>query len=175
MLFLITKKQKDKILDEYHGNLIYIFTISLVVLFVIFLISLFPSYLTMRVDRQILTDKIAPLQLRIDYYKAESEKNNTAGINDDISILSLNPKKDTVAIYKEIKNIYQEIPNLQITSISVDSLSKKVTVIANIDNKNTANLLVDKLNSTRYKGADLPYSVFSESKNFTFSQTLTYE
>lgn len=175
MLFLITKKQKDKILDEYHGNLIQIFTLSVVILFIMFLISLFPSYLTMKVDRQILTDKIAPLQTELDLSKVDGEKNNTAGINSDISILSLNPKKDTIEIYREIKDIYLQTPNVQIVNISVDSLGKKVTVTANIDNKNTANLLVDKLNSTRYKGADLPYSIFSQNKNFIFSQTLSYE
>lgn len=175
MLFLITKKQKDKILDEYYGNLIRIFTLSIVVLFIMFLISLFPSYITMKVDRQILTDKIAPLQKGLDQSKGDGEKNNTVGINDDISILSLNPKKDTIEIYKQIKEIYQQTLNVQIINISVDSLSKKITVTANIDNKNTANLLVDKLNATRYIGADLPYSVFSQNKNFIFSQTLSYE
>lgn len=175
MLFLITKKQKDKILDEYYANLIHIATICVIVLFVIFIVSLFPSYLTMRVDRQILVDKIAPLQSEVDQHKAEGEKNNTAGIDGDISILSLNPKKDTIAIYKEIKDIYRQVPNVQVSSITVDSLSKKVIVTANIDNKNTANMLVDKLNASRYKGADLPYSVFSQSKNFIFSQTLSYE
>ncbi len=175
MLFLITKKQKDKILDEYHANLIYILTLSLVGLFIVFLISLFPSYLTMKVDRQILTDKVAPLQAQIDAYKADGEKNNSQGINNDISILSVGTKKDTIGIYKEIKSIYERIPNVQITSISVDMISKKVTVVANIDSKNTASILVDALNATRYKGADLPYSVFSQSKNFIFSQTLTYE
>ncbi len=175
MLFLITKKQKDKILDEYHANLVYIFSISLIFLLVVFLLSLFPSYVTMKVDRQILADKISPMQAEIEQYKINSEKNNSASINDDISILSLNPKKDTVSIYKEIKEIYIQIPNVQIESMSIDTLSKKVIVVANIDNKNTASILVDKLNSTRYKGADLPYSVFSQSKNFIFSQTLTYE
>ncbi|MBC7981610.1 hypothetical protein H7X65_00870 [Candidatus Parcubacteria bacterium] len=172
---MITKKQKDKILDEYYANLIHIATVCVVVLFAVFLISLFPSYLTMKVDRQILTDKVAPLQAEIDQHRAEGEKNNTSGIDDDISILSLNTKKDTVTIYKEIKDIYQQIPNVQIVSIVVDGLSKKINVTANIDNKNTANLLVEKLNSTRYKGADLPYSVFSQTKNFIFSQTVTYE
>lgn len=175
MLFLITKKQKDKILDEYYANLIYLFTLGIVGLFIIFLVSLFPSYLTMKVDRKIITDKIAPLQAQIDAYKIDSEKNNVDGVNDDIAILSVGAKKDTVEIYKEIKGIYGQIPNAQVTSISVDTASKKVVVVANIDTKNTASALVDLLNASRYKGADLPYSVFSQSKNFIFSQTLTYE
>ncbi len=60
-------------------------------------------------------------------------------------------------------------------SINIDSLSKKIVVSANIDNKNTANILVDKLNNTAYKGAELPYSVFSQSKNFILNQNLSYE
>jgi hypothetical protein len=175
MLFLITKKQKDKILDEYYASIINLITICVVVLFIIFLVSLFPTYLNMSVDRKILTDKITPLQSQIDQYKVQVEKSDSLGINNNISILSLNIKKDTIDIYKEIREIYQKIPNVQIVSINVNSLDKKVTVVANIDNKNTANILVDTLNSTRYKGADLPYSVFSQSKNFIFSQTLNYE
>ncbi len=170
MLFLITKKQKEKILSEYHANLITIFTLSLIALSVIFLISVFPIYLTMKVDRQILTDKVSPLQAEIDTYKNNAKENNAVSINNDISILSLKTENNSIAIYKEIKSLYQTIPNVQLVSINIDTISKKV-----IDNKNTANLIVDKLNASRYKGADLPYSVFSQSKNFIFSQTLSYE
>jgi seryl-tRNA synthetase len=175
MLFLITQKQKNKILDEYYSGIINIITIAITALFIIFLVSLFPSYLTMKVDRKILTDKIALLQSQIDKYKAQAEQNDALAINNNISILSLNVKKETIDIYNEIKDIYKKIPNIEIVSIDVNSLDKKVIVVANIDNKNTASVLVDTLNSTRYKGVDLPYSVFSQSKNFIFSQTLTYE
>ncbi len=176
MLFLITKKQKDKILDEYYSYLINIFTISLMVLLIVFLASLFPTYLTMKVDRQILTNKLIPLQTEIDKNKTESNKKNSVGINDDISILSSGSvNKNTVNMYKEIKDIYKSVPNVDVLSINVDTLSKKVLVTANIDNKNTANSLVDKLNSSRYKGAELPYSVFSQSKSFIFNQSLNYE
>lgn len=176
MLFLITKKQKDKILDEYYSSLINIFIISIIILFVIFLVSLFPTYLTMKVDRQILTDKITPLQLENDKNKIESKEKNSLAVNDDISILSTDlTSKKTVSTYKEIKEIYNSVPNVEILSINVDSLSKKVFVVANIDNKNTANSLVDKLNASRYKGAELPYSVFSQSKSFVFNQSLNYE
>lgn len=176
MLFLITKKQKDKILDEYYSYLINIFTVSLFILLIIFIILLFPTYLTMKVDRQILTDKLTPLQIETDKNKTQSEDKNTLNVNDDISILSSSStNKNIVNIYNEIKDIYNNVPNVQILNISVDTLSKKVSVTANIDNKNTANILVDKLNTTRYKGADLPYSVFSQSKNFTFNQNLNYE
>lgn len=175
MLFLITRKQKDKILNEYYAGIINIITTGIVVLFIIFLVSLFPSYLTMKVDRKILTDKVTPLQSRIDQYKARAEKIDSLGVNNNISILSINIKKETIDIYKEIKEIYRKVPNVEIVSIDVNSLDKKVTVVANIDGKNTASVLVDALNATRYKGADLPYSVFSQSKNFIFSQTLNYE
>lgn len=176
MLFLITKKQKDKILDEYYSYLINIFTISIIILLVIFLVSLFPTYLTMKVDRQILADKIIPLQLENDRNKTESKEKNSLEVNDDISILNTDlTSKKTINIYKEIKGIYSSIPNIEILSINVDTLSKKVFVVANIDNRNTANSLVDKLNLSRYKGAELPYSVFSQSKSFIFNQSLNYE
>ncbi len=175
MLFLITKKQKEKILDEYHSNLINIFAIGLALLTIVFLASVFPVYLIMKVDRQILTDKVSPLQTEIDLYKTKAKENNAIGINNDISILSMQSDSASISIYNEIKSIYRSIPNVQLVSITVDTLAKKVIVTANIDNKNTASILVDKLNTTRYKGADLPYSVFSQSKNFIFNQTLSYE
>ncbi len=175
MLFLITKKQKDKILDEYYSGVINVFTIILSVLFIMFLVLLFPTYLNMNVDKKILKDKIVPLQNEIDEYKKKANEVESSGINDNISILNLNTDKKTLEIYREIKDIYKKIPNVELISINVNSLDKKVNVVANIDNKNTANLLVDTLNATKYKGADLPYSVFSQNKNFIFSQTLNYE
>lgn len=175
MLFLITDKQKNKILDEYYSYLINIFTIGLVVLFVIFVIGLFPTYITMRTDRQILTDKIAPLQSEIDTYKAQSANTDSVTVNNNIAVLNSTTTSNTLAIYKEIKGVYAEIPSAQLASIQIDTLNKKVTVVANIDNKNTAGAIVDRLNATRYKGANLPYSVFSQSRNFIFSQSLTYE
>jgi hypothetical protein len=176
MLFLITKKQKDKILDEYYSYLINIFTISVIILLIIFITSLFPTYLTMKIDKQILNDKLVPLQAEIDKNKTISVEKNSLSINDDISILSSSStNKNTVNIYNEIKTIYESVPNVGILSINVDTLSKKVAIVANIDNKNTANALVDKLNSSRYKGAELPYSVFTQSKSFVFNQNLNYE
>lgn len=175
MLFLITKKQKDKILDEYYSGVINIFTIILFVLFIMLLALLFPTYLNMNVDKKILKEKISPLQAEISEYQKKASEVESLGINDNVSILNLNTKKNTVEIYRDIKEIYKKIPNVEIISINVNSLDKKVNIVANIDNKNTANLLVDTLNSTKYKGADLPYSVFSQNQNFIFSQTLNYE
>ena len=175
MLFLVTKQQRDKILDEYYSYIIYMYSISLIILFVIFLIIIFPTYLIMKVDGKILSDRITPLENEINTYKSEGGKKEALEINNNIAILSLNVKKDTIDIYKEVQSIYKEIPNVIISSISVDTLAKKVAVSSVIDNKNTANLLVDRLNNSRYKGAELPYSVFSQNKNFTFNLNLSYE
>jgi hypothetical protein len=115
MLFLVTKQQKDKILDEYYARLIYIFSIALLVLFVIFIIVLFPTYLTMKVDGKISSDKIMPLENEINAYKSESDKKEALEINNNISILSLNTKKETIDIYREIQSIYKEIPNVEVS------------------------------------------------------------
>ena len=175
MLFLINKSQKKKILDAYQSSLINLFTIGLLVLSVLFVVVLFPTYLAMRVDRQILTDKIQPLKGEIEKYKSDNSQNESLKVNNDISILSVPRIENTLTIYKEVQSIYGEIPNVEITSIQVDTLSKKVSVNAIIDNKNTANRLVDRLNTSRYKGAVLPYSVFSQGRNFIFNQILSYE
>lgn len=176
MLFLISKKQKDKILDEYYSYLLNIISTSLFILLIIFIISFFPTYLIMKVDRQILTDKLSTLQNETDNNKSQNEDKDSLSINNDISILSSDLKnKNTIDLYYEIMEIYKSVPNIKILSVNVDSLSKKVSVTADVDNKNTANILVDKLNTTRFKGADLPYSVFNQNKNFIFNQNLSYE
>lgn len=175
MLFLINKKQKEKILDEYYSSLINIFSFSLFILFIIFLVFLFPSYLNMKVDRKIVNDKVQSLQSEIDSYKKGNNTIVGTDIDNDISLLSASTTENTLSIYYEIKNIYKSIPNVKITSIIIDTSSKKITINSVIDNKNTASLLVDKLNSSKYKGAELPYSVFSQNKSFIFNQNLTYE
>lgn len=175
MLFLLTKKQKDKILDEYYSRLIYIFSFGLIFLFIVFVIVLFPSYLSVKVDKKILIDKIEPLKTEVENYKVEDNKSEALEINNNLSILNTKVNKDALIIYKDIQSVYKEIPNVEILSINVDPIAKKVSVSANVNNKNTANLLVDRLNNSRYKGAELPYSVFSQNNNFVFNLSLIYE
>ena len=175
MLYLINKNQKEKILDEYYSRLINIFTTSLIILSLIFLILLFPVYLNMNVDKKILINKAGLLKKEIDLYKVKNKKDQTFGLSDDVSILSTPTNDTALIIFEEVKSIYKEIPNIRLISINVDVLNKKVIVSAIVDNKNTASLLVDRLNISKYKGADLPYSVFSQNKSFTFNQSLSYE
>ncbi len=175
MLFLINKKQKEKILDEYYASLINIFSSSLFILFIIFMVLLFPSYLTMKVDRKIMSDRVDILQKEIELYKSGNKTTDNLKIDNDISLLALSTTDRTLAIYSDIKSIYNNIPNARLTGISIDTSTKKITVNSVIDNKNTASLIVDKLNNSNYKGAELPYSVFSQNKSFVFNQNLTYE
>ncbi len=174
MLFLINKKQKEKILDEYYNNLFIVFSIGFIILSIILSISLFPAYLIMHMDKKIVTDKIIPIENTINQYRTKVDEVDVSSIN-NISIFNIDVKKNTIEIFQEIKNIYRSVPNVKIISINVNSLDKKVTVVADVNNKNTASILVDTLNTSKYKGADLPYSVFNQNKNFTFSQTLNYE
>jgi hypothetical protein len=175
MLFLIDKKQRDKILDEYYSRIMNLASVSILILDVIFIVGFFPTYLTMQVDRNILSEKINPLQNEIASYQTQSKKNDALKVNNDISILSTPTTDNTIEIYHDIRSIYSEIPNVQITIIYVDSVSKTVSVTATMNNKNTASLLVDRLNTSKYKGADLPYSVLGQYKSFIFNQTLKYE
>ena len=175
MLFLITEKQKNKILNDYYASLINILSVSSLILFLLFMISLFPTYFLFKADNDMVNQKIKNLQSEIDLYKLYDVKNQTSNINNDISLLSLNVDRKTVEIYRDILSIYKSVPNVNIVNISVNSINKKITVNAIIDNKNTANIIIDKLNESKYKGAELPYSVFSQSKSFSFNQNLSYE
>ena len=166
MLFLITEKQKNKILNDYYASLINILSVSSLILFLLFMISLFPTYFLFKADNDMVNQKIKNLQSEIDLYKLYDVKNQTSNINNDISLLSLNVDRKTVEIYRDILSIYKSVPNVNIVNISVNSINKKITVNAIIDNKNTANIIIDKLNESKYKGAELPYSVFSQSKSF---------
>ncbi len=171
----MNKKQKEKILDQYYASLINIFSISLFVLFIMFLVFLFPTYLTMKVDQKIVSESVSTLQTEINSFKAINQNASSTKIDNDIALLSASTTNRVVQIYEDIKNIYQDTPNVKLNNISVDMLSKKIAVSATIDSKNTASILVDKLNNAKYKGAELPFSVFSQSKSFIFNQNLTYE
>lgn len=175
MLFLINKTQKEKILNEYYSSLINIFSFSLFCLFIMLMVFLFPTYLTIKVDKKILELRVENLNKEMSIYKAGDKSDQNQKINNDISLLSASTTDKTLIIYNDIKNIYQEFPNVKITALSVDVLNKKILVSAIIDNKNTASVLVDRLNNSNYKGAELPYSVFSQNKSFVFNQSLTYE
>ena len=175
MLFLINKKQKEKILDQYYSSLINIFSFSLFCLFITLAVFLFPTYLTMKVDEKIIKAKVENLTTEMNLYNTDEKSTENQKINNDISILSLSTSEKTLIIYNDIKNIYKEVPNVRLTGISVDILNKKISVNAIIDNKNTASVLVDRLNNSNYKGAELPYSVFSQNKSFVFNQNLIYE
>ncbi len=175
MLFLITEKQKNKILNDYYASLIKILSVSIIILFVLFIISLFPSYFLFKADENIVNQRIRVLQSEIDKYKPEDIKNQTSNINNDISLLSLNVDRKTVDVYRDIVSIYKSIPGVNILNITINSTNKKITINAIIDNKDTANNIIDKLNESKYKGAELPYSVFSQSKSFSFNQNLSYE
>ncbi len=171
----MNKKQKEKILDQYYASLINIFSISLFVLFLIFLVLLFPTFLTMKVDQKIVSGQLNSIQIDIQSMRNLNQNSTTTVIDNDIALLSASTTNKTVVIYNEIKDIYQQTPNVRLNNISIDILNKRIVVSATIDNKNTASLLVDKLNNSRYKGAELPFSVFTQSKSFIFNQNLTYE
>jgi hypothetical protein len=175
MLFLINKKQKEKILNEYYSSLINIFSFSLFCLFIVLAVFLFPTYLTMKVDQKIMATRVENLTTEMNLYKSSDKTSENQKIDNDISLLSASTTERTLTMYDDIKKIYQEVPNVKITSISIDILNKKILVGAIIDNKNTASVLVDKLNNSNYKGAELPYSVFSQNKSFVLNQNLTYE
>ncbi len=175
MLFLMDKENKDKILDEYYFKLTNILIFAQIFLFIIFLIFLLPTYLNMLLDENSFRLKIKPLENEIKNNKEIIQKNNVNDINNSISILANPLHNNILNIYSEIENIYKEIPNVKLMAINIDVLNKTVSIDALVDNKNTANLLVEKLNTTKYKGAELPYSVFSQNKNFIFNQSLKYE
>lgn len=174
MLFLIDKENKEKILDEYYFKLINILIFVQAFLFIVFIVFLFPTYLNMIFDENSLRSKIKPLEEEINKTKEFIQKNNVNNINDNISILANPVNNNILDIYKEMEAIYREIPNVKLTAINIDVLNKTVVVNALVDNKNTANLLVERLNTTKYKGAELPYSVFSQNKDFIFNQNLKY-
>lgn len=175
MLFLITKKQRDYIIQEYYAYILHIINIGIILMIIVFTIALFPTYTAMHLDRDIVSQKIIPLEKELSQVGQGAKEDAAIAIQNDISLLHASTTTQVFDIYEDIQKIYLSIPGVDIQDISIDHISKTIQVRAEVDSKNTANALVDILLTSPYKGAELPYSVFSQTKSFIFPQNLTYE
>lgn len=174
MLYLITTEQRKKIIDEYQARIWLVSCIGLVILVAIFFILSIPTLLAMQAESRVLEQKMEPLQAQEQSIKEESTKEGAVAITKDLAILQLPAHTDVQGIYKDVVEVFQGISGVVVQDISVDTLTKTVDVTSLVRNKDVAKQLVDHIQTTKYTGANIPYSILSEKASFVFNQKLTY-
>lgn len=175
MLYLINEEQRNRIIADYYARVAQVSVWFLIGIFLVIGIASLPTILLLQTEVRTSEQKIALLESEIQKAKSESTEEDATAITNKIEILKTVTSPDIRRRYIEVEKIVESIPGVKITSITIDSLAKNVQVITEIQSKETAKELVDALNKTTYKGANLPYSVLSERGSFTFAQNLSYE
>ncbi len=174
MLYLITTEQRKKIIDEYQARIWLVSCVSLICLVVIFFIFSIPTLIAMQSESKTLAQKIAPLEAQEETMKLESTKEGAVAVTKDLAILQLPTRKPVRDIYNDVIEVFESIGGVVVQGVVVDTLTKTVDVTCLIRDKDVAKLLIDHINTTSYKGANLPYTILSEKTSFTFNQKLTY-
>ncbi len=174
MLYLITTEQRKKIIDEYQARIWSISVICLIFLAIIFFVISIPTVLVMRSESKILTEKLDPLEKETSLMQAESTKDGAVAITKDLSLLQLPKTTNVRDVYKDITQVFEGVSGVVIQNISVDIVSKTIDITSLVRDKDVAKALVDRIQTTKYKGANLPYTILSEKASFVFNQKLTY-
>lgn len=175
MLYLINEEQRKRILADYYARIAQVSIWFLVGIFLVVGITAMPTILLLQTEVKTSEQKIAQFEADIEQAKSQSTEEDAIKITNKIEILKSSSAADIRKRYLEVERVAESVSGVKITSLTIDSLTKKVQIITEIRNKEAAKELVDELNKTTYKGAQLPYSVLSEKASFVFAQNLSYE
>lgn len=175
MLYLINEEQRKRITADYYARIAQVSVWFLVGIFLVIGIGALPTILLLQTEVSTSEQQIAQLEVEIEKAKSQSTEEDATAITNKIGILKTVSATDIRKRYLEVERVTESVSGVKITSLTIDSLSKKVQIITEIRNKDAAKELVDALNKTSYKGATLPYSVLSEKASFIFAQNLSYE
>lgn len=175
MLYLIHEEQRKKIVDKYYTqvwqSLLWVFC----TVFIIIGILVVPTILLLQTEVKVTTDTISTLESEIQLAESKDFEGEVSKITHKIDILKKIYPVDVYSVYLDVLRISEEVKGVQVKNISVDSLTKTIKLITEVQDKEVAKNLVDVLQKTIYKGAAVSYSVLSEKGSFTFAQNLTYE
>lgn len=175
MLYLIPEEQKKRILMSYYARIVQVGTWFLIGIFLVIGIASIPTILSLQTEVGTTEQKTAQLEEQISKAQAESTEADAILIAHKIEILKTQSEQDIRKRYIEISKVVQSVKGVTITSLTIDTLTKKIQIVTEVQNKDIAKDLVDALNKTTYTGATLPYSVLSEKSSFIFAQNLSYE
>jgi hypothetical protein len=175
MLYLIHEEQRKRITNIYYTSVWKSVSGMLIVVCIVAGICAVPAVLLLRTEGKISEGNITLLESDLQDAKFAGSEAEVGKITNKIHILE---KVDTTNVrktYQDVQRVVESVSGVRVVSIRVDSLTKKVDLVTQVRDKNVAKDLVDALQKTSYKGANLPYSVLSERATFTFAQNLTYE
>ncbi len=175
MFYLLSPKQKKKIQTEYWIKVSNLFSISLIVVYIIVIGLATPTVLKLYAELSTLNSQIEPLEHEISSTKVEVAKEGVTKILADVEILNKPNKEDISKIYKKFIEVVESVPGAKIQTVQVDLLSKSIQTTLFVRDKAVAQALVERIESEKYIGANLPYSVLSQKGSFVFAQKLSYE
>jgi hypothetical protein len=175
MLYLIPDEQRKKIVTEYYARIAEVVSFFLVGIFLMIGILAIPTVLMLQTEVKNSEEKISALESGIAQAKNSNTEVDATRITNKINILKEVYSFDIRKKYIEIRGIIEGVSGAQLTSVTIDSLTKTVNIVTEVQGKEVAKTLVDTLNKSSYKGATFPYSILSQKGTFTFAQNLTYE
>lgn len=175
MLYLIHDEQRKRIIDRYYTSVWKSVSWMLVLVCLVAGASAIPTILLLRTEGKVSESSIASLESELKNNTLEGSEAEVAKITNKIHILQDVNTTDVRKTYQNVERVVESIGGVRIISIHVDSVAKKIDIVTEVRDKKVAKDLVDALQKTSYKGANLPYSVLSERATFTFAQNLTYE
>lgn len=175
MLYLINEQQRKKIIGDYYANVWKVVSLFLFSIFIITGILAIPAVLLLQTEVKTSTDKVSLIESEIQKSKLDSAEEEAIKITNKVHLLIGVHVSDIAKRYENIQNIVSSVSGVSITKITIDTLTKSVSIVTQVRDKEVAKDLVDMVNKTKYKGANIPYSVLSEKASFSFTQNLTYE
>jgi hypothetical protein len=175
MLYLIHDQQRKKVIEGYYVQVFKIFMWAFIGTSFLIAILAIPTIVLLQTETQIKVGLVKSLTADIASSESKDFENEVLQIQNKITVLKQERSSDARGIYLDIENIVSTVPGVQITNLSVDSLTKTIQLGTDVRDKEVAKNLVDVLQKTRYKGAVLSYSVLSEKASFLFPQNLSYE
>ncbi len=175
MLYLIQDEQRKRIIDRYYTSVWQTVSWMFVLVCLIAGASAVPTILLLRTEGKVSESSIASLESGLQASTLAGSEAEVAKITNKINILQNVNTTDVRKTYQDVERVVESVGGVRLISIHVDSIAKKVDIVTEVRDKKVAKDLVDALQKTSYKGANLPYSVLSERATFTFAQNLTYE
>lgn len=175
MLYLITEEQRKRITLNYYARVMQVVTWFVIGVFITIGVLSIPTIVLLQTEVSTSEQRISDLEYEIAKAKRESTEEDASMITNKIEVLKIVYAIDTRKRYMEIERIAESVGGVKITNLTIDTLAKTVQIITTVRDKESAKVLVDALNKTSYKGANLPYSVLSEKSSFIFAQNLKYE
>lgn len=175
MLYLIHEEQRKKVIDRYYTHVLQTVLWVFVGVCSIVAILAVPTVILLQTEVKVTSDTISMLESDIRQAESKDFEGEVSKITNKIDLLKRIDTQGVHTVYSDIVRIVEGVSGVRIQNVSVDSLTKTIQLVMEVRDKEVAKNLVDVLQKTKYKGAEVSYAVLSQKASFTFPQKLTYE